>query len=401
MKLARPLLTLSGFALLGLSAQAANTWYVDVHATAPGDGSQASPYTSIQYALTQPTTHSGDTVLVAPGEYTENVVMNLPSLSLRSIAGPLVTTIRPAHSGDVVTMSGSDTSELVGFTVTGLIPNGDSAGIFVTTGEEYIRNCIVRGNIGGAGIASLWDAFAENCTVTGNTFGVHAVAFGGIVFVDSSIVSHNVMNEFDDKGSGATTVTYSFISDSDPGFWDYEHGDLHLRPGSVCIDTGNPAQHDPDGSVIDRGALAFDPTYAPANMEYCTGKITSQGCVPAISGQGQASATSANAFWINGDQAVDHKSGLLVYGVGVQSLPFQGGTLCVSGYHRTPPQSSGGSGACTGHWQYDMNARIQSGIDPNLVPGKFIYAQWWGRDPLDPAGFGSQLSDALRFGIAP
>jgi len=30
-----------------------------------------------------------------------------------------------------------------------------------------------------------------------------------------------------------------------------------------------------------------------------------------------------------------------------------------------------------------------------------VYAQWWQRDPNDPAGFGNGLSNALRFGIAP
>ena len=41
------------------------------------------------------------------------------------------------------------------------------------------------------------------------------------------------------------------------------------------------------------------------------------------------------------------------------------------------------------------------GVHPGLVPGALVYCQWWSRDPLDPAGFGTGLSDALRFGIAP
>jgi hypothetical protein len=388
--------------MLGLSAHAANTWYVDVHAVAPGDGSQASPYTSIQYAIDQPSTLNGDTLLVAPGEYVENIHTHYADLMLRSTGGPLVTTIRPAQAGTVVQLNGGGGvfGEFDGFTVTGLFPGGSFvAGIYVAGGEQYVSRCIVRDNPGN-GIMSFYDAYVSNCTVTGNTIGVHALSFGGFVYLASCIVTHNATDLAEDP-SGFLRAAYDFSGAGDAGFWDYAHGDRHLRPGSVCIDGGNPRQHDPDGSVVDQGALTYVPTYAPPNTVYCTGKITSQGCVPAISGQGQASATGANAFWINCDQAVDHKAGLLLYGTDWDSFPFQGGTLCIDGYHRTPAQSSGGGGACTGHWQYDMNARIQSGNDPNLVPGSLIYVQWWGRDPLDPAGFGSQLSDALRFGILP
>ena len=46
-------------------------------------------------------------------------------------------------------------------------------------------------------------------------------------------------------------------------------------------------------------------------------------------------------------------------------------------------------------------ALIQGGQDPLLVPGTTVDAQWWSRDPLDPTGFGTGLSDALEFTIAP
>jgi hypothetical protein len=398
MPFTRPLCALFGSTLLGLSAHAASTWYVDVHATAPGDGSHGSPYTSIQYAIDQTSVMSGDTLLVAPGDYVENVDMHYKSLTVRSIAGSEVTTIRPAQAGNVVYMTG-DPAELDGFTITGFIPGGPfTAAIYVFNGEATVQHCIVRDNAGN-GIMSFYDAYVHSCTVTGNTIGVHALSFGGYVDVASCIVTHNGTDLAADP-SGFLTAEFNFTGAGDPGFWDYAHGDLHLRPGSVCIDAGNPAQHDPDGSVIDQGALTYVPTYAPPNTIYCTGKITSQGCVPAISSQGQASATSANAFWIYCDQAVDHKPGLLLYGNSEESIAFQGGTLCMNAQHRTPAQSSGGS-ACAGHWQYEMNVRIQSGLDPLLVPGRMIYVQWWGRDPLDPAGWGTQLSDALRFGILP
>ena len=50
---------------------------------------------------------------------------------------------------------------------------------------------------------------------------------------------------------------------------------------------------------------------------------------------------------------------------------------------------------------YDFNARVQSGIDPLLSPGKIVYVQYRFRDPYAPGGFGVGWSDGMRFGIAP
>jgi hypothetical protein len=50
-------------------ASAQSTWRGDDGATPPGNGTLASPYASIQYAIDQPTTIDGDLVLVAPGTY--------------------------------------------------------------------------------------------------------------------------------------------------------------------------------------------------------------------------------------------------------------------------------------------------------------------------------------------
>ena len=70
MKLLRALLPL---VLLSPVALAQNTWYVDDDGTAPGSGSQIDPYTSIQYAIEQSSTQEGDTLMVAPGTYPENI----------------------------------------------------------------------------------------------------------------------------------------------------------------------------------------------------------------------------------------------------------------------------------------------------------------------------------------
>jgi len=94
---------------------------------------------------------------------------------------------------------------------------------------------------------------------------------------------------------------------------------------------------------------------------------------------------------------------MLFFGFAPLAAAYQGGWLCVqSPMCRTPVQLSGGSPGvddCSGAYSFDFNAHIQSGVDAALVPGALVYAQFWSRDP--GASFNTNLSDALRFGIAP
>jgi hypothetical protein len=129
---------------------------------------------------------------------------------------------------------------------------------------------------------------------------------------------------------------------------------------------------------------------------YCTAKLNSELCLPAIGWSGLPSTTSSAPFLVSASQLVANKNGLLFYGHARHAGSFQGGTLCVqSPVRRTPVQSSGGAGPCGGAFSFDMNAWIQSGADPLLVSGATVDCQYWYRDPLD--SFGTGLSDALEF----
>ena len=64
--------------------------------------------------------------------------------------------------------------------------------------------------------------------------------------------------------------------------------------------------------------------------------------------------------------------------------------------------SSGGSASgfdCSGSYATDFNQRIQSGLDPRLVPGTLVCAQVFSRDPLAPGGYA--LSAGLAFTVQP
>ncbi len=138
--------------------------------------------------------------------------------------------------------------------------------------------------------------------------------------------------------------------------------------------------------------------------KHCTAKVNSNGCTPAIGYSGAPSTSSSAPFFVSATNELNGKTGLLFYGAGAAVLPFQGGTLCVQPpIVRTPQQDSGGNpppaNDCSGTYSFDFNAWIQSGVDPALVTGVLVDTQYWARDPLDPAGFGTSLSDALEFTI--
>lgn len=136
---------------------------------------------------------------------------------------------------------------------------------------------------------------------------------------------------------------------------------------------------------------------------YCEAQLNSLGCTPTIGGFGTPSATIAQPFRIKAFQVLNNKNGLLFYGFAPKSTPFLGGTLCVQApTKRTPVQDSTGNpppNDCSGFYSYDFNDRIRSGVDPALVAGEEVFAQYWSRDPL--SGSTTGLTDALAFYINP
>ncbi|HVS11165.1 MAG TPA: hypothetical protein VMS76_14945 [Planctomycetota bacterium] len=134
---------------------------------------------------------------------------------------------------------------------------------------------------------------------------------------------------------------------------------------------------------------------------YCTAKLNSRGCKPAMGWTGVASATAGSGFTLEASSVLSAKFGLLLYGrQGHTARSIQGGTLCVkSPVIRTPVQDSGGSPPCGGNYSFDFNAWIASGVDPGLVAGQQVNAQYWTRDPSAP--FGTDLTNALQFSIGP
>jgi hypothetical protein len=407
-----------------------STWYVDVDAVAPGDGSLATPYTSIHYALDQATTVDGDTVVVAPGTYVENVLFP-KRVKVDASAGPTETVLRAATPGIAVSSMISEdfppggpflVARLRGFTVDG---TGNESGIGAETkvGADFsmlvLERCIVRGFTAGQGVRTHANGYIDivQCTVTQNQSGLDApvgVSWGDLG-VRGCIVSGNTVDVVAPNTLSyhptSSCVPASIASNGPnnfsgaPGLWNAAAGDFHLAPLSPCIDkaTGISLPLDPDGSQPDIGALTYDPNYAPTPTTYCTPKTTSKGCAPLVTWTGSASLTGPDDFFLTASPALNKKVGKFVWGTAPKALPFAGGSLCVKlPFVRGPHLDSGGSATgsdCTGvfTWHFSQAYMASKGV----TAGAILYAQAWGRDqgfaPPNP----SQLSDAIVFQVAP
>ena len=96
----------------------------------------------------------GDTVLVAPGVYEENIDFLGKSITVKAGAGAAKTSIKPLLDGSVVTFSSSETEEatLQGFTITGGTGTFISeeircgGGIYCSSACPTIKDCIITAN---------------------------------------------------------------------------------------------------------------------------------------------------------------------------------------------------------------------------------------------------------------
>lgn len=158
-----------------------------------------------------------------------------------------------------------------------------------------------------------------------------------------------------------------------------------------------------DAPTTDCGTLKCYRLFPSYATPYCTGKVNSLGCTPAISGIGSASMSASTPCNVNCANVINKKNGILFYSHLNTAIPFQGGFLCAKPpIRRTAAQNSGGSTSgsdCTGTFTFDLNAYLQSGIDPSLSAGAEFFCQYWSRDAQSPST--TSLSNALGVLINP
>ena len=229
-----------------------------------------SEYSTIQAAIDAAS--DGDTVLVQPGTYLENINFNGNNIVLESQHGAVSTIIIPANSGIPVAWfhSGENpTGKLIGFTLKDGANIRGSALRFHSS-HPTIENCIITASTGESAISYYYSgAVLKNCLIHGNS------STSPFYFDESDsypqIINCTIANN-DGYGAGYTSpamtkapkfknciifgnslggafgyfsITYSLVEggytgtgniDDDPFF--VGESDYHLTPISPCRDRG-------------------------------------------------------------------------------------------------------------------------------------------------------------------
>ena len=182
-------------------------------------------YDTIQAAINAAL--SGETIIVSPGTYYENIQFNGRNITVQS-TDPYNSTIVAAtiidggESGSVVRITGEDTSTLQGFT----IQNGNAAlggGIRVENSSPVIENNIITDNMSefrGGGIYT----FQSYPTITDNTITYNDAEYGGGIYLSSS-----------NPTITDSTIADNIITDNTASY----HGGGIYMDGSSPIITGN------------------------------------------------------------------------------------------------------------------------------------------------------------------
>lgn len=239
-------------ALLALSAFArANDFYVDAGATAPGDGTEASPFPTIQQAVDASVSGRGDRILINRGTYAQGAGIAKAGLSLIGVG---TATIDGAATGLSISTGSSETL-VENLTIEGCQTAVRFSG-FVTT-VSFVR-CRIAGNLSGIvpdpvgynillrecdiccqnsvgvyAIGSNWNF--ERCTIEGNGVGVNVGAT--TVVMRDCIVAFNTNSGIARYGAGTPQPTLSwndFFSNGSDG--NQHYGAFTAGPNDVNVE---------------------------------------------------------------------------------------------------------------------------------------------------------------------
>lgn len=164
-------------AFVSLPAMGADTFYVDAgNCPDEGDGTQGNPFCRIQRAIDLAA--DGDTILVLPGSYRENLDFLGKDITVRSTDGPETTVIDAGFNSSAVIFHTGEERDAVleGFTLTNGtgFSNGSvylGGGISINNASPTIRGNIIINNqaaFGGGIDTERGNPLIENNIITGN-----------------------------------------------------------------------------------------------------------------------------------------------------------------------------------------------------------------------------------------
>ncbi|MCE9592685.1 MAG: calcium-binding protein [Planctomycetes bacterium] len=343
----------------------------------------------------------------------------------------------------------SDSGRIVAFEshATNMVP-GDTNGqtdIFV---RDLDTNTTVRASVSSAGIGANDLSWAPSLSpdgtkvafgsaasnlIAGDSNGMMDVFVHDLVLGRTTLISENAgavpgdgtsyQPRFSADGRFIvfTSVAKNLAPDSNPQYDVFVHDLLFDTTELVSLDTlgaqADKASYDPSLSAFGR-AISFSSsaplTPGPSDMwsdifvregschitTYCTAKMNSQLCIPAITTLGAPNSGGFDNFHVGASSVIPKAPGILIWSNAASATSFGGGTLCIATpLVRTSAQLAGGDAAVTCSGTYDFLFGQSYMASHGLAPGVAVYAQIWSRDNGFSAPNNVGLTDAVRFVI--
>jgi parallel beta-helix repeat protein len=253
------------------------TWYVDDDLV----DYPAADFTRVQEAVDAAS--SGDTIIVYPGTYTENVDVNKDHLTIQSENGAETTIVQAANSDDHVFEVTADYVNISGFTIEGVA--GQSLGPPFPAGIRLNGNhCVVSDNKISNRYHGIEINYSSNNSIvnniaSGNVNGIALHRSSDNTLTDNT--THNnscgiVLNGYP-SGSHNNVLTNNVVSDNHEGIqlycssnntlsnntildnhWNFALDGVELPHFIQDIDTSNTINDKPIRYLIDKEGLTID-----------------------------------------------------------------------------------------------------------------------------------------------
>jgi len=195
---------LGAFAGAGVALASATTWRVDDDLTDYPDAN----FTSIQDAVDAAS--PGDTIIVYPGTYTENVDVNKDHLTIKSEGGAEATIVQAADSNYPVFEVTADYVNISGFMVKGA-GGAHAAGLYLSGVGHSISDNSALNNWCGIDLDDSHSNNITNNSVSNNDFGICLYSSSNNTITNNNASSNNGYGIFLDFSSNIT-LTNNIIS---------------------------------------------------------------------------------------------------------------------------------------------------------------------------------------------
>ena len=218
-----------------------------------GDGSIANPFATIQYGIL--VSADGDTILVHPGTYVENISLSSISITIGSIylvtgdTGYISQTVIDGNqSGTVVTFNSGGAQwfpHIVGFTIQGGYATASGGGVYIgDSAEPTIDHCVIQNNVSEVRGGGFYCSSDSAAVLT------HSIISGNSAAIGGGLCTYGKINIFD----------CLIVDNSSFGIVASNYGDVHVVNSTIAYnsETGIIASASFESMIIENTIVFYD-----------------------------------------------------------------------------------------------------------------------------------------------